>query len=75
MKTRGKNAEHLMNHEELEAIFSKVPIDPRTGFPAGYLHFAHELDLRLRAQPQKRPTLSAREFLEGLRIQAQESLR
>jgi hypothetical protein len=83
------NDHHEPNPAELREQFSCLPLDPRTGYPIGYLWFALELDHR-RAEAaeaarelaeqsgmefDRRISVGNREFIEDLRRQAQESAR
>lgn len=48
MKSRFDSRE-IRTHEQLRQAFRHIPEDPRTGFPAGYLSFAQELESRIAA--------------------------
>lgn len=53
--------------QQLDQAFAQIPEDPRTGYPAGYLSFALELECRI-ATDQPVP------FLRALKASAQGSL-
>ncbi len=45
-RRRAMPEDRLPTHGELREAFEGVPIDPRTGYPAGYVSFSVELDAR-----------------------------
>lgn len=74
----------IETQEQLRAAFERIPHDPRTESPAGYLGFAQELDCRIHARERDRQrreyarinrVAAPSAFLDSLRQQALASLR